>query len=196
MRSTSPRAAAPAAIDDRGHAKIRIGVFDEHEIFRRGLVACLGEDPLVTVVAQGTRPVVTELLDVAVVSVQALEAGRLGCPLVVCSNDGVTAPLGDNPDVFAVLPHHAARPEQVLGAIRAAAVGLRIMPVTPPACGLDERATAVVRLLAAGASTPEIAETLGYCIRTIKNIIGDVERALGCRSRTHLVAEAVRRQLV
>jgi DNA-binding NarL/FixJ family response regulator len=197
MRSSSPRplaAALPFADDEPG--TIRIGVFDEHEIFRRGLVSCLAEDPLLAVVVQGPRPAGEERLDVAVVSVQALAGGPIGCPVIVCSNDGLTASLAEHPDVFGVLPHHGARPEQVVGAIRAAAAGLRIMPLTPPVCELDERATAVVRLLAGGASTPEIADALGYSVRTIKTVIQDVERNLGCRSRTQLVAEAVRQRLV
>jgi len=61
---------------------IDVSVFDEQEIFRRGVVACLGADSLLHVVADApsASPVAA---DVAVVSVAIASSTRLGCALVV-----------------------------------------------------------------------------------------------------------------
>ncbi|MGH9040816.1 MAG: response regulator transcription factor [Acidimicrobiia bacterium] len=200
MRALSPAQSVPSPAGASGFARIRVGVFDEHEIFRRGLVSCLGEDPAVTVVADGATPPVNgdTALDVAVVSsdVLAAHAASLTAHLVVCSEDGPTPAMATDPRVYAVLAHRKVSPEQVLGAIRAAAVGLRVVPVDPNPCALDGRSLSVLRQLAAGASTAEISRSLGYSVRTIKHVIQDVQHEFGSRNRSQVVAEAVRRQLI
>ena len=50
----------------------------------------------------------------------------------------------------------------------------------------------VLRLLAEGASTKEIAEGLSYSERTVKNIVHDVLVKLNCRTRAHAAATATR----
>ena len=62
--------------------------------------------------------------------------------------------------------------------------------------GLDRRRLEVLRLLAEGANTRQIGESLRYSDRTIKTLIQDIERALGAKSRAQAVAEAVRKGLI
>jgi DNA-binding NarL/FixJ family response regulator len=62
--------------------------------------------------------------------------------------------------------------------------------------GLTERETAVVRLLADGCDTAEIAARLYYSERTVKNIIHDITSRLELRNRTHAVAYAIREGLI
>lgn len=62
--------------------------------------------------------------------------------------------------------------------------------------GLTEREAAVVRLLADGYDTAEIAGRLYYSERTVKNIIHDVTSRLELRNRTHAVAYAIREGLI
>lgn len=50
----------------------------------------------------------------------------------------------------------------------------------------------MLRLLAEGLDTAEIAAKLNYSERTIKNIISAVTRRLNLRNRTHAVAYAIR----
>ena len=64
------------------------------------------------------------------------------------------------------------------------------------ALGLTERELDVLRLLADGHDTGEIAEKLAYSERTIKNILSAVIRRLGFRNRTHAVASAIQAGLV
>jgi DNA-binding NarL/FixJ family response regulator len=58
--------------------------------------------------------------------------------------------------------------------------------------GLTEREVAVLRLLAEGMDTAEMAARLSYSERTIKHIIHGVITRLGVRNRTHAVAHAIR----
>src|SRR5256885_17198485 len=75
---------------------IRVAVFEGDEIFRRGVVSCLDEDPVLEVVEQ--RAAYDEgsidgpsAFDVAVVSAAALEAALPARPLVACGNDNMLA---------------------------------------------------------------------------------------------------------
>lgn len=178
---------------------IRAAVVDEHEIFRRGLVGCLGDDPLVEVVADvGSTPLHQDV-DVAVTSLHAATTGDLGCALVVCTSSPLSPEEVNGPNfVSAVLPRRSLTAEQLSAAVRAAAVGLRIAPVTTgrTAWHADGRYVEVLRLLAQGAGTQDIAQSLSYSERTIKGLIQGIERELGARSRAHAVAEGIRRGLI
>ena len=58
--------------------------------------------------------------------------------------------------------------------------------------GLTEREIEVLRLVADGFDTAEIAKKLAYSERTIKNVLHDVVSRFGLRNRTHAVAYALR----
>jgi DNA-binding NarL/FixJ family response regulator len=62
--------------------------------------------------------------------------------------------------------------------------------------GLSDRETRVLRLLADGCDTAEIARDLCFSERTIKNVIHDVTSRLRVRNRSHAVAYAVREGLI
>ena len=62
--------------------------------------------------------------------------------------------------------------------------------------GLSEREIAVLRLLAEGLDTAEIAGQLSYSERTIKAVLHDVTVRFQLRSRAHAVAYAVRAGLI
>jgi DNA-binding CsgD family transcriptional regulator len=173
--------------------RILVAVIDENEIFRRGVLACLDDDPLLEV----THDVRKMAPDVAVVSPAVALREQLDCPLVVCRPErGNGTALANRTDVYAVLVRQTVTPDQLISSVRAAAVGLRIDTSHRSDRSLDERSEAVLRLLSRGAATREISEKLGYSERTIKGVIADIERALGARNRAHAVAEAVRRQLI
>ena len=63
---------------------VRVGVFDENEVFRRGVVACLSDDDAVHVEAAAAAPDDTESIDVAVVSASVAATGTLRCSMIVC----------------------------------------------------------------------------------------------------------------
>lgn len=58
--------------------------------------------------------------------------------------------------------------------------------------GLEAREVEVLRLLADGLGTPEIAQELNYSERTVKNIIHGILTRLKLRNRAHAVAFALR----
>ena len=62
--------------------------------------------------------------------------------------------------------------------------------------GLSDREVEVLRHLADGCDTSEIAQTMAYSERTIKNIIHEVTRRLNLRNRSHAVAYAVKAGLI
>jgi DNA-binding NarL/FixJ family response regulator len=62
--------------------------------------------------------------------------------------------------------------------------------------GLSEREIEVLRLLADGLDTSEIASRLSYSERTIKAVLHDVTARFQLRSRAHAVAYAVREGLI
>lgn len=70
-------------------------------------------------------------------------------------------------------------------------------PAGPDAAGpaLSEREVEVLRMLAAGSDTREIAHRLCYSERTVKTVIQDITRRFGLRNRSHAVAYAVRHGL-
>jgi DNA-binding NarL/FixJ family response regulator len=61
---------------------------------------------------------------------------------------------------------------------------------------LVERELQVLRLLASGGDTREVAVELAYSERTVKNIVHDLLLKLNCRTRAHAVAVASRRGLI
>jgi DNA-binding NarL/FixJ family response regulator len=62
--------------------------------------------------------------------------------------------------------------------------------------GLTDRERDVLRLLADGLDTAEIAAQLAYSERTIKNIIHDLTTRLNLKNRSHAVAYAVKSGLI
>ena len=62
--------------------------------------------------------------------------------------------------------------------------------------GLTERETKVLRLVADGHDTGEIARNLCYSERTVKNVLHDVTTRLQLRNRSHAVAYALREGLI
>jgi DNA-binding NarL/FixJ family response regulator len=62
--------------------------------------------------------------------------------------------------------------------------------------GLTPRETEVLRLVADGFGTAEIAERMCYSERTVKNVLHDLTTRLQLRNRSHAVAYAVREGLI
>jgi DNA-binding NarL/FixJ family response regulator len=62
--------------------------------------------------------------------------------------------------------------------------------------GLTPREIEVLRLVADGFDTAEIAERMSYSERTVKNVLHDLTKRLQLRNRSHAVAYAVREGLI
>jgi DNA-binding NarL/FixJ family response regulator len=66
----------------------------------------------------------------------------------------------------------------------------------PPAPALNERERRVLRLVADGHQTREVAAELCYSERTIKNVLHDVVIKMNVRTRSQAVAQAVRQGMI
>ena len=137
--------------------------------------------------------------------------------LVVGSVDGVEVLAAVEAGVAAIVRRCEATPDRLCTAIRAAATGDGHLPpdllgrllqqvgdaqrkATAPTGltfgGLTQRELTVLRLIADGYSTSEIATRMAYSERTIKNSIHDLVSRFHLRNRTHAVAFAVRQGLI
>jgi DNA-binding NarL/FixJ family response regulator len=180
---------------------VRVAVVDENEIFRRGVVACLAENATFDVVsAWADLPVgaeaaaVSRAVDVAVVSAKAATQSELTCALVVCASDPFAVP--DEDHVLALLPRNGLTAEQLAAAVHGAAAGLQVSRRELSLPQLDERCVRILRLLADGATTEEISESLHYSQRTIKGLVASIQVELCSRTRAQAVATAIRGELI
>jgi DNA-binding NarL/FixJ family response regulator len=62
--------------------------------------------------------------------------------------------------------------------------------------GLTTREVDVLKLLADGLDTAQVANHLSYSERTVKNVVQDITRRHNLRNRTHAVAYALRQGLI
>jgi DNA-binding CsgD family transcriptional regulator len=180
---------------------IRVAVVDENEIFRRGVVACLDEDAAFDVTSTwAAAPVghdaaaVTLAVDVAVVSAKSARESQLHCPLVVCASAPFAAPRDGQ--VLALLPRNGLTAEQLVAGVHGAAVGLKVTGRELELPQLDERRLRILHLLAEGATTEEISESLRYSQRTIKGLVASIQVELHSRTRAQAVATAIRGELI
>ena len=182
---------------------LRVGVAEEDEIFRRGLIAVLEDEDWVCTVlatdgeANGQSADSAADLDVAVVCVKVLRDLPLSCPIVCLAdpplNGAESCHSSDN--VKAVLPHDHLRADEFVASIRAAVAGLQVeSPATsrPGDAVLDARSIQVLRLLAEGAETRAIARRLQLSERTVKTLVREIQLALGATTRAQAVAEGFR----
>ena len=144
---------------------------------------------------------------------------RQNCRLVL-----VVAELDDSDLVAAVevgiaglVRRTEATPDRLVSVIRSAAAGEAAVPpdllhrlleqvgrlqrqVLSPRgltfSGLADREIEVLRLVAEGLDTAEIAAKLSYSQRTIKNVLHDVTSRLQLRNRSHAVAYALKHGLI
>jgi DNA-binding NarL/FixJ family response regulator len=180
---------------------IRVAVVDESEIFRRGVVACLDDNASFEVcsVSSGAlvgadRVAIDGDVDVAVVSARVARQASLACALVVCASDPFTIP--DGGQVLALLPRKGLTAEQLVAAVHGAAVGLKVSRYESALPRLDERRLRILQLLAEGATTEEISESLRYSQRTIKGLVASIQSELQSSTRAQAVATAIRSELI
>jgi DNA-binding NarL/FixJ family response regulator len=183
----------------RGRREVVMVAEDEHHLATVALVAAdsYGEDTCQTV--------------------RAIQ--RNGCPRVVL----VLGRLDESCLLAAVeagacgmLRRSEVSPDRLVGAISSAARGDgtlppdllgrlieqvgRIQRETPKGGSLfrslNDREAEVLKLFAQGCDTAEVASTLMYSERTVKNILHSITSRFQLRNRTHAVAYAVREGLI
>jgi DNA-binding NarL/FixJ family response regulator len=156
--------------------------------------------------------------DETVRSVRALQRnGRPRIVLVLTQVDDAGLIAAVEAGASVLVRRSEATTDALVAAVRSAAAGEGTMPpdllgrfltrvgrlqrqVLAPRgltfAGLTEREIGVLKLVAEGMSTSEIARRLCYSERTIKNVIHDVTARLHLRNRSQAVAYALREGLI
>jgi DNA-binding NarL/FixJ family response regulator len=205
--------------------RVRVAVQASDPISARGLTSYLRARPEFDVLAAEHRAeadvavVAAERLAADVVAALRRAAVELGTPVVLVVNEITQAELLTAVEchVVAVVPRVAATGERLVRAVETAAAGggvlppqllgelLRhveqlqrdvLMPQGVNAAGLTGREVDVLRLIADGMDTEEVAKTLSYSERTVKHVISGVTTRLNLRNRSHAVAYAMRAGMI
>lgn len=97
--------------------------------------------------------------------------------------------------ILSVVPGRGLLPTDLLGQLLDGVRRLQrdaLVPRGPDSAGLTPREVDVLRLMAEGHDTVEIADKLCYSERTVKNVIYGLTNRLNLRNRPHAVAYAMR----
>ncbi len=213
--------------------KIRLLLVDDHQVVRSGLRMLLGNESDVEIVADaGTAAEALEavkqfhpnvvLMDIGLPDLSGIDATKL-----IKQTDPEVAVVAltiheDEEYFFKMLEAGAggyvpkrAAPEELLTAIRAAAVGeVYLYPSLAKLLvkdflaqerpnegnnvldGLTERELEVLRYLAEGTSNPEIAAALVISAKTVARHRENIMQKLGLHSRAELVRYAIRKGII
>lgn len=173
--------------EEMGQAQVALVVVDsvdEHCLRTLRGLRCGGVPQLVVVVTQIGDADVVPVIEVGVAGlIRRAEATpeRLVSVLTSAAAGEGSMP----PDLLGRLLNQVGRlQQQVLG------------PRGLTFSGLVEREIEVLRLVAEGLDTAEIAVRMSYSQRTVKNVLHDITSRLHLRNRSHAVAYALRHGLI
>ncbi|MTD55825.1 helix-turn-helix transcriptional regulator [Amycolatopsis pithecellobii] len=199
--------------------QLRIAVSALDPIAVAGLTNCLASRSGVTVVSRAQPADVDvvvaacERLSARAVNMLRTLAGELGKPIVLVLSEIREVELLTAVEcrVVALLPRSAVTDDRLVRAAETAAAGgvpanllgklveqaealhrERMSPDGLDDANLTPREIEVLRLMADGLDTSEIADRLRYSERTVKNVIYAVTNRLQLRNRSHAVAYAMR----
>ena len=206
-------------------SRIPVYVYASDPISQAGVASQLRQRPEVVVVDQSdlddaqVAVVIAEVVDDSVIRVlRAVQRGGIPRTVLVATIlDDAAVVSAAEAGVSALLRRGEATPERLTRVVEKVAAGEGELPpdllarllgqvgklqrqVLSPRgmtfSGLTEREIEVLRLVAEGYDTAEIARTICFSERTIKSILHDVTTRLQLRNRAHAVAYAVREGLI
>lgn len=205
--------------------QVQVALWATDPLSQAGLASYLQSRPEVALLRPGDQAraevivVSTERLATGVIARLRRSAMEVGAPVVLVTNEMNESQLLTAVEcrVVAILPRPTVTADQLVRGVRAAAAGGGVMPsnligellkhierlqrdVLHPnglsTSGLTAREIDVLRLLADGLDTNEIAGELCYSERTVKNVIYGVTHRLKLRNRSHAVAYALRSGMI
>ena len=205
--------------------QVRVALQATDPLSHVGLAAMLQYRTDVTVLRTAQRAeadvlvMAAERLSSDVISALRRAVAEVSVPVVLVTQEITEAELLTAVEcrVVAILPRTAVTADRLAHSVRAAAAGGGVMPpnlvgellkhvermqrevLAPSALsqsGLSSREIDVLRLMADGFDTNEIASKLCYSERTVKNVIYGVTHRLKLRNRSHAVAYALRAGMI
>jgi DNA-binding NarL/FixJ family response regulator len=199
--------------------RIRVTVRALDAITSAGLVTCLAPDVDVTDEDPDVVVAGFDRLTSGAVAMLRTVAAEQRVPVVLVVNEIREVELLSAVEcrVVAILPRAAAADGRLTQAVRTAVAGGADLPPNLlgqlighaerlhrevmashglTASGLSPREVDVLRLMADGLDTTEIAKNLSYSERTVKNIIYTITNRLHLRNRPHAVAYAMRAGII
>jgi DNA-binding NarL/FixJ family response regulator len=126
-----------------------------------------------------------------------LAAIELGVCAILPRSDATTRRLARS--VLSVASGEAALPADLLARLIDAVARIQTDVLAPRGLrvsGMADREVRILRLVADGLDTREIASTLNYSERTVKNVLHDVTTRFQLRNRSQAVAYAIREGLI
>ncbi|QFZ22269.1 helix-turn-helix transcriptional regulator [Saccharothrix syringae] len=203
--------------------RIAVALHAADSITRAGVTAALRSRPEVRLVdpeePAAVALVVLERLDAEAQQLLRRLQAPGGAGIVLVTGDTADPELLNvvSSGVSAVVRRAEATPDALVRLVRATAAGQGALPpellgrlldrvsrlqrnVLHPngwsMAGMSDRETEVLRLIADGFETREIAEKLCYSQRTVKSILHDITNRFQLRNRAHAVAFALREGLI
>ncbi|BCJ52691.1 helix-turn-helix transcriptional regulator [Actinoplanes sp. NBRC 14428] len=205
--------------------QVRVALQASDPLSQAGLASYLQSRPELTLLRSADRAeakvlvVSCDRLTTDVVATLRRSAAEIGAPVVLVTNEINESELLTAVEcrVVAILPRPAVTADRLVHSVLAAAAGGGVMPpnlvgellkhierlqrdvLTPNglnASRLTPREVDVLRLMADGLDTNEIAGELCYSERTVKNVIYGVTHRLKLRNRSHAVAYALRAGMI
>jgi DNA-binding NarL/FixJ family response regulator len=200
---------------------VRVWVDDQHPIFRRGVISCLHAEGYLVAGESASLLPAPDLAGTDVLLFQA-DDGGLSRALAAAAGSrvrlvGLVTSL-DDPAAFdfiergggALLFRSQLGTQALTAAIGSVMNGNSALPAEMVTRMLDraarsgsggphpltDRELEVLRSLSRGADTREIADAMGYSVRTVKNIVHDLLMKTNSRNRAHAVALATRQGLI
>ena len=187
VRAQLRREPGIALVPDGDPADVAVVVGDAVNDALLGVVRCEAADGRTRVLLVVSRADDQAILD-------AIEAGAVGL-LRRSESDSLRLAAA----VLASAHGDGTLPPDLLGRLLGAVGRLQRQMLLPNGVGarvLAEREIDVLRLVADGYDTAEIADKLCYSERTIKNVLHAVTTRLNARNRSHAVAYALRQGLI
>jgi DNA-binding NarL/FixJ family response regulator len=184
-----------------GHPDLEIVELDESADVESVAVAAADSlsEPVVTMLRRarryGCRRVV--LVSECASELDLLAVIELGVCAILPRGDATTRKLART--VLGVASGEAALPADLLGRLIDSVARIQTDVLAPRGLrvnGMAEREVRILRLVADGLDTREIASTLNYSERTVKNVLHDVTTRFHLRNRSQAVAYAIREGLI
>ena len=200
--------------------KVRVLIADDHAVVRTGLRALLASDPTIEVIADvGQADAAVERGRLGDIDVVLMDLRFAGDPTAGVRATASLRALSDPPQVLVLTSHDTdadilgaieagacgyllkdAGPDELLGAVRAAAAGESALSPTvaatlmgqlrQPQPTLTDRETDVLKAIAEGATNRQAATALHVSEATVKTHLAHTFQKLGVTSRTAAVARA------